>query len=70
MRINKQLGVCRFDKSGHEMTFTRLRKGKLFKSDVSTKDHEIYARYMKVRNEITAGIRNAKAQYFTEKLAQ
>jgi len=52
------------------MTFTRLRKGKLFKSDVSTKDHEIYARYKKVRNEITAEIRNAKAQYFTEKLAQ
>ena len=50
------------------MTFTRLRKGKLFKSDVSTKDHEINARYKKGRNEITAEIRNAK--YFTEKLAQ
>jgi len=49
-----------------------MRKGKLFKSTsaVSTKEHEIYARYRKVRNEITSEIRNVKAQYFTEKLAQ
>ena len=44
---------------------------KLFKRAVSTKDQEIYARYKKVRNEITSQIRNAKAQYFRdEKLAE
>ena len=69
MRLNNQLGVCRFDKSGHEITYTRVRKGKLFKNAVRPKD-EIYARYKKVRDEITSEIRNAKAQYFTEKLAQ
>ena len=37
---------------------------KLFKRAVSTKDQEIYARYKKVRNEITSEIRNAKAQFF------
>jgi len=62
VRLTNQLGVCRFDKSGHEMTFTRARKGKLFKSTVSTKDHEIYARYKKVRSEITSDTRNAKAE--------
>ena len=43
---------------------------KLFKRAVSTKDQEIYARYKKVRNEITSEIRNAKAQFFREKLAE
>ena len=43
---------------------------KFFKRAVSTKDQEIYARYKKVRNEITSQIRNAKAQYFNEKLAE
>lgn len=37
---------------------------------MSTKDQEIYARYKKVRNEITFEIRNAKTQYFKEKLAE
>ena len=43
---------------------------KLFKRAVSTKDQEIYARYKKVRNEITSEIRNAKAKFFKEKLAE
>ena len=43
---------------------------KLFKRAVSTKDQEINARYKKVRNEITSEIRNAKARYFNEKLAE
>ena len=43
---------------------------KLLKRAVSTKDQEIYARYKKVRNEITSQITNAKAQYFNEKLAE
>ena len=43
---------------------------KLFKRAVSTKDQETYARYKKVRNEITSEIRNAKARYFNEKLAE
>ena len=43
---------------------------KLFKRAVSTKDQEFYARYKKVRNEITSQIRIAKAQYFNEKLAE
>ena len=51
MRLNNQLGVCRFDKSGHKITFTRMRKGKLYKSAVSTKDHEIYARYKKAKRD-------------------
>lgn len=42
---------------------------KLFKKAISTKNQEIYARYKKVRNEITSEIRNAKAQFFKEKLA-
>jgi len=62
VRLNNQLGACRSDKSYHEMTFTRVRKGKLFKSAVSPKDHEIYARYRKVRSEITSEIGNAKAE--------
>ena len=45
-------------------------KFKLFKRAVSTKSQEIYARYKKVRNEITSQIRIAKAQYFNEKLAE
>ena len=36
---------------------------KLFKRAVSPRDQEIYARYKKVRNEITPQIRIAKAQY-------
>ena len=43
---------------------------KLFKRAVSTKDQEIYARYKKVRNEITSQIKIAKAQYFNDKLAE
>ena len=43
---------------------------KLFKRAVSTKDQGIYARYKKVRNEITSEIRNARAQFFKEKLAE
>ena len=43
---------------------------KLLKRAVSTKDKEIYARYKKARNEITSEIRNAKAQFFKEKLAE
>ena len=43
---------------------------KLFNRAISTKDHEIYARYKKVRNEITSKIRNVKAQFFKEKLAE
>ena len=43
---------------------------KLFKRAVSTKDQEIYARYKKVRNEITSKMRNAKTRYFNEKLAE
>ena len=43
---------------------------KLFKRAVSTKDQEIYARYKKVRNEITSEIRNARAQFFKEKVAE
>ena len=43
---------------------------KLFKRAVSTKDQEIYATYKKVRNEITSEVRNAKAQFFKEKLAE
>ena len=43
---------------------------KLFKRAVSTKDQETYARYKKVRNEITSEIRNAKVRYFNEKLAE
>ena len=43
---------------------------KLFKRAVSTKDQEIYTRYKIVRNEITSEIRNAKAQYFNQKLAE
>ena len=43
---------------------------KLFKRAVSAKDQEIYTRYKIVRNEITSEIRNAKAQYFNQKLAE
>ena len=43
---------------------------KLFKRAFSTKDQEIYARYKKVRDGITPEIRNAKAQYFKDKLAE
>ena len=43
---------------------------KLLNRAISTKDHEIYARYKKVRNEITSEIRNVKAQFFKEKLAE
>ena len=43
---------------------------KLFKRAVSTKDQEIYARYKKVRNEITSEIRNVRAQFFKEKVAE
>lgn len=43
---------------------------KLFKRAVSTKDQEIYARNKKVRNEITSEIRNARAQFFKEKVAE
>ena len=43
---------------------------KLFKRAVSAKDQEIYARYKRVKNEITAEIRNAMAQYFKDKLAE
>ena len=43
---------------------------KLFKRAVSTKDQEIYARYKKIRNEITCQIRHAKSQYFNAKLAE
>ena len=42
----------------------------MFKRAVSTKDQEIYARYKKVRNDITSEIRNAKTQYFKDKLAE
>jgi len=44
------------------MPFSRVRKGKLYKNAVSTKDREIYARYRKVRSEITSEIRNATQQ--------
>ena len=43
---------------------------KLFKRAFSTKDQEIYARYKRVRDGITPEIRNAKAQYFKDKLAE
>ena len=43
---------------------------KLFKRAVSPRDQEIYARYKKVRNEITSQIRIAEAQYFNEKLVE
>ena len=42
---------------------------KLFKYAVSTKDQEMYARYNRVRNEITSEIRSAKTCYFNEKIA-
>ena len=42
---------------------------KLFKYAVSTKDQEMYARYKRVRNEITSEIRSAKTCYFNEKIA-
>ena len=42
---------------------------KLFKRAVSTKDQEIYARYKKVRNEITSEIRNAEGAVFQGKVS-
>ena len=40
----------------------------MLKRVVNTIDKDIYARYKKVRNEITSQIRNAKAQCYNEKL--
>ena len=42
----------------------------LFKRAVSTEDQEIYARCKKVINEISPEIRNARAQYFKEKVVE
>ena len=42
---------------------------KLFKTDIRTKDHNIYARYKRARNGITSELRKAKSRYFTEKIA-
>ena len=41
---------------------------KLFKSAVSTKDETVWANYKKIRNEITADVRQAKARFFCEKI--
>ena len=42
---------------------------KLFRKAISTKDQETYTRYKKVRNQVTSELRNARKQYFTEKIA-
>ena len=56
----------------NENLLSLLFQGTYLKSTsaVSAKEHEIYARYKKVRNEITFEKRNTKAQYFTERLTQ
>ena len=41
---------------------------KLFKSAVNTKDETAWANYKKIRNEITADVRRAKARFFCEKI--
>ena len=41
---------------------------KLFKSAVSTKDETAWANYKKIRNEITADVRRAKAKFFRENI--
>ena len=41
---------------------------KLFKSAVSTKDETAWANYKKIRNEITADVRRAKARFFCERI--
>lgn len=42
---------------------------KLFKTAICNKDQNIYARYKRVRNEITSELRKAKSRYFNEKIA-
>lgn len=42
---------------------------KLFKADVSEKDQEIYAKFKRIRNEITIKLRILKTRYFREKKA-
>ena len=41
---------------------------KLFKSAVSTKDETAWTNYKKIRNEITADARRAKATFFRENI--
>ena len=41
---------------------------KLLKSAVSTKDETAWAKYKKIRNEITADVRRAKAKFFRENI--
>lgn len=42
---------------------------KLFKTAICNKDQNIYARYKRVRNEITSELRKATSRYFNEKIA-